>query len=102
MVTKREACKHPPCLLGDDSSLNNNNIFILFLFLFYSWSFHYFFYNKKKKRIIFVTCRAVSMNVYRANDGSLSDDEDYDMDIGFDQPVSSVFSFALHSHPFRN
>ncbi|KAF0289988.1 Repressor of RNA polymerase III transcription MAF1 [Amphibalanus amphitrite] len=48
------------------------------------WSFNYFFYNKKMKRIVFFTCRAISVNynMLRLDSGSGQEfsmelDEDY-------------------------
>lgn len=49
------------------------------------WSFHYFFYNKKRKRIIFITCKAVSLLSSRDDDESLSDLEDVEMDMDYDE-----------------
>lgn len=52
------------------------------------WSFNYFFYNKKMKRIVFFTCRAISVNsvMLRLDSGSGQDfsmelDEDYMLDL---------------------
>jgi len=42
------------------------------------WSFHYFFYNKKLRRIVYFTCRALSiMAVTGARLGNLSEDDDH-------------------------
>ncbi|XP_037085118.1 repressor of RNA polymerase III transcription MAF1 homolog [Pollicipes pollicipes] len=52
------------------------------------WSFNYFFYNKKMKRIVFFTCRAISVNynMLRLDSGSGQDfsmelDEDYMLEL---------------------
>jgi len=52
------------------------------------WSFNYFFYNKKMKRIVFFTCRAISVayNLMRLDSGSeefpMELEEDYMLEEG--------------------
>ncbi|XP_019721832.1 repressor of RNA polymerase III transcription MAF1 homolog [Hippocampus comes] len=44
------------------------------------WSFNYFFYNKKLKRIVFLTCRYVSVLSGYGGDGLDSDELDMELD----------------------
>lgn len=63
------------------------------------WSFNYFFYNKKLKRIVFFTCRAVSLNfnAFCGKDSDLAhnlsmdldDDDIFDNLSGYNQPELS-------------
>ncbi|XP_061660697.1 MAF1 homolog, negative regulator of RNA polymerase III b [Syngnathoides biaculeatus] len=60
------------------------------------WSFNYFFYNKKLKRIVFLTCRYVSVLSGCGGDGLDSDELDMELDDRDEEDELDGFSEDRH------
>ncbi|XP_061614147.1 MAF1 homolog, negative regulator of RNA polymerase III b [Phyllopteryx taeniolatus] len=61
------------------------------------WSFNYFFYNKKLKRIVFLTCRYVSVLSGCGGDGL--DNDELDMELDDRDEEDELDGFAEDRHP---